>query len=108
VSVFDHRCADCQLCPACGKSAWCEGDRILSIPCEHHGYCSDCNLEQCIDCRLEAERKMYQSGVYDPRADPFYLPEKKANADAYVAAGPREIKPGVFIYPGHPSYPKDA
>lgn len=72
MSVFDHRCAGCQVCPACGGTAWCEGDRILAIPCEHHGYCGNCNVENCVDCRLEAEREMYRSGDYDPRSDPFY------------------------------------
>ena len=71
MSVYDHRCGDCQFCPACGKSAWCENDYILSIPCEHHGYCGDCNVENCLDCRLEAEREMYETGEYDPRSDPF-------------------------------------
>lgn len=71
MSVFDHLCGDCQRCPSCGRSAWCENDRILTIPCEHHGYCGDCNVENCLDCRLDAEREMYRTGEYDPRSDPF-------------------------------------
>lgn len=67
-----HLCPDCQRCPACGRSAWCEGDRILVVPCEHHGYCGDCNLENCTDCRAEAEREMWEGGVYNARVDPLY------------------------------------
>ena len=55
MSVYDHRCADCQVCPNCGRSAWCEGDRILVIPCEHHGFCGDCCLTECEGCKAEAE-----------------------------------------------------
>ena len=96
-----HLCPDCQVCPACGASAWCEGDRILVVPCEHHGYCGECNVEHCIDCRLEAERDMYDTGEYDPRSDPFYRPEAKAADDAYWTSGPREVpgSPGIFRYP---------
>jgi hypothetical protein len=71
------------MCPSCGRSAWCEGDRILVIPCEHHGYCGDCNLENCQDCRLAAEREMYHSGEYDPRADPLFVVND--NAAEYAA-----------------------
>lgn len=97
-----HRCPDCQRCPSCGNSAWCEGDRILVVPCEHHGYCGDCNLENCQDCRLVAEREMYASGDYDPRADPFYRPERETADAAYAAARPREVpgQPGVFRFGG--------
>lgn len=81
MSVYDHRCGDCQICPACGKGAWCEGDRILVVPCEHHGYCGDCNIENCIDCRLEAELEMHRTGEYDPHADPFYTGEVQDHID---------------------------
>jgi len=72
MSVYDHRCSDCQVCPECGRTAWCENDRILIVPCEHKGLCGDCNLEGCQDCRLDAEAHMYHSGDYDPRVDPFF------------------------------------
>ena len=90
MSVYDHKCADCQTCPSCGRSAWCENDRIIVVPCEHHGYCGDCNVENCVDCRLEAEREMYDSGVYDPRADPFY--DHKAEVKPYPAREEREAR----------------
>ena len=101
MNAYDHRCAGCQVCPECEGIAWCEGDRILVIPCEHHGYCGSCNLANCGDCRLDAEREMYATGDYDPHADPFYRPEAKAADDAYWASGPREIPgaPGTFQYP---------
>lgn len=52
-----HLCPDCQVCPECGRSAWCEGDRILVIPCSHHGYCGDCR-DACPECIEEIEREM--------------------------------------------------
>lgn len=96
-----HRCADCQICPECGRSAWCEGDRILAVPCEHHGYCGDCNIENCLDCRLEAEMEMYRSGEYDARSDPFCNPKAEASDAAYWASRPREdpTSAGIFHYP---------
>jgi hypothetical protein len=99
MSVYDHKCADCQVCPSCGRSAWCESDRILVVPCEHHGYCGDCNLGNCQDCRLEAEQEMYRSGDYDPHADPFYNPDAEATDLAYWNSRPREVSAGVFRYP---------
>lgn len=78
---MNHRCPDCQCCPSCGRSAWCEGDRILVIPCEHHGYCGECNVENCADCRLEAERDMHASCEYSARSDPFYLGETRQSLD---------------------------
>jgi hypothetical protein len=107
MSVYDHRCSDCQVCPECGRSAWCEGDRILVVPCEHHGYCGDCNLANCIDCRLEAEREMYISGEYDPHADPFFLGEcPELDVAAWLAevdakAKARGFDPATNSYTNH-------
>ena len=96
MSVYDHRCGDCQVCPSCGKSAWCESDRILVVPCEHHGYCGDCNLTECPECRF---REMTESGEYSADADPFYNPAGEAADAAYWASAPREVNPGTFRYP---------
>lgn len=53
-----HLCPDCSICPACGRSAWCEGDRILAIPCAHHGFCGEDNLTECTDCQADAEAEL--------------------------------------------------
>lgn len=95
-----HFCPDCQVCPACGRSAWCEGDRILRVPCEHRGYCGDCNLAECFECRQEAEMEMHRTGDYSPAADPLYRPEAEATDAAYWARPP-------LRFPGSPGYRKD-
>lgn len=94
-------CLSCVSCESCGNPAYCLDD-TAAHPCPHdRALCSDCNIEDCRDCRLEAEADMYHSGQYDPRADPFYRPEKEADTAAYAARLPREKpdSPGTFIYP---------
>ncbi len=64
-------CTECQPCEACGQAAFCLSE-IVPHPCAHHGHwCPDCNIENCVDCRREAEQDMYATGVYDRRSDPF-------------------------------------
>lgn len=99
MNAYEHRCSGCQVCPACERTAWCEGDRILSIPCEHKGYCGDCNLTECGPCRVAeglerafAYRDPFRvEGVEDP--DPWGTnpaePHKPYNA-AYHQAYRRE------------------
>ena len=87
MSVYDHRCGDCSICPACGKSAWCEGDRILVVPCEHHGYCGSCNLDNCAECRIEVglERAIAAAGAAHDRpgddSDPWGPLAAESRAD---------------------------
>lgn len=94
MSVYDHRCADCQFCPACGRSAWCEGDRILVIPCEHHGFCGDCALSECADCQAEAEADIAATlrVAFDRfDGDPFRRPGDDSDPLPELAAESRAV-----------------
>lgn len=94
-------CVPCQE-DACGEIAYCVNERPTGNLCEHHvdAVCPDHWPGTCIDCRLEAEREMHASGEYDPRADPFYRPEKHAADTAYWE------RPALNM-PGSPGYRRD-
>lgn len=63
---------DAVYCRECGGEAY-HLDRPHLDPCSHtHELCSECNVENCLDCRLDAEAHMFKAAEYDPRADPFY------------------------------------
>lgn len=84
-------------CRVCGGTAYDLSDALPFPPCSHgEPLCGDCNLgvDGCLDCKLEAEREMHDSGTYDPAADPFYRPEGEGSDAAYWASAPREV-PGV-------------
>jgi len=73
-------------CRVCGHTAY-DLSEIAPHPCAHDlPLCEDCRLLEsadggCLDCRLDVERDMYATGVYDPGGDPFYRPERKAADD---------------------------
>ena len=97
--MTDHH-DGCLSCTHCGRHL----DETEQWPCLDCGrvLCDDHNLTDCIDCRLEAEREMYRSGVYSEKADPFYNPAATAAAEAYWQ------RPALNM-PGSPGFkPKDA
>ena len=98
-------CPECVRCEAddCTAVAYCLSEPSACYPCPHgRVLCEDHNLTDCIDCRLEAEREMYRSGVYSEKADPFYNPAATADAEAYWQ------RPALNM-PGSPGFkPKDA
>jgi hypothetical protein len=62
--------ADDRPCQNCEKPVHLPHDP----PCEHGEVaCPECgHVAVCVLCRLAAEREMFVSGEYDPRADPYY------------------------------------
>lgn len=82
-------CSECIHCEAddCEAVAFCLS-QPGAHPCPHDRVlCEECNIENCIDCRLEAEQDMFRTAVYDPRADPFvdHTAAAAARDDAYWA-----------------------
>ena len=61
--------ADDRACQNCGKPV----HLLHDPPCEHGEVaCPECgHTSVCVPCRLAAEREMFTSGEYDPKADPF-------------------------------------
>lgn len=104
MSRYGSGCEDCVRCTVCGEVAYCLSEPGTR-PCAHDKVlCGECNLEGCQDCRLEAEREMYEAGEYKPEADPFYDHRAKA-ADEAVAAHARnavEVSASNYRFPGDP------
>jgi hypothetical protein len=77
VATNGHRpdCDGCVPCqePECQDVAYCVNERPTGNLCEHHvdAVCPEHWPGECRQCRAEAEREMFESGVYRPRSDPL-------------------------------------
>jgi hypothetical protein len=85
VSARSERYADVAPCGRCGKDVSLQHDP----PCRHGEVaCPECGHPAvCLPCSIAAEREMFASGEYDPKADPFVNHEAPASVDRLARDG---------------------